>query len=42
VLRGTEAAGERRRAQQKEGRMVQPTQPEPGWTAAREAGLPAA
>jgi hypothetical protein len=42
VLRCTEAAGERLRAQQKQGRMVQPTQPEPGWTAAREAGQPAA
>lgn len=42
VLRCTEAAGERLRAQQKEGRMVQPTQPEPGWTAAREGGQPAA
>jgi hypothetical protein len=42
VLRCTEATGERLRAQQKEGRMVQPTQPEPGWTAARAAGQPAA
>ena len=42
VLRCTEAEGERLRAQQKEGRMVQPTQPERGWTAAREAGPPAA
>lgn len=42
VLRCTEAAGERLRAQQKQGRMVQPTQPEPGWTAPREAGQPAA
>jgi hypothetical protein len=42
VLRCTEAAGERLRAQQKEGRMVKPTQPEPGWTAARASGLPAA
>lgn len=42
VLRCTEAAGERLRAQQKEGRMVRPTQPEPGWTAARAAGEPAA
>jgi hypothetical protein len=42
VLRCTEGAGERLRAQQKEGRMVQPTQAEPKWTAAREAGQPAA
>jgi hypothetical protein len=42
VLRCTEAAGERLRAQQKEGRMVEPTEPEPEWTAAREAGQPAA
>lgn len=42
VLRCTEAAGERLRAQQKEGKMVQPTQAEPKWTAPREAGQPAA
>lgn len=42
ILRCTEAAGERLRAQQKEGRMVQPTQVEPKWTAPREAGQPAA
>jgi hypothetical protein len=42
VLRCTEAAGERLRAQQQEGRMVQPTQAEPGWTAAREEEQPAA
>jgi hypothetical protein len=42
VLRCTEAAGERLRAQLKEGRMVQPTQAEPGWTAPREAGQPTA
>jgi hypothetical protein len=42
VLRSTEAAGVRLRAQQKEGRMAQPTQAEPKWTAAREAGQPAA
>jgi hypothetical protein len=42
VLRCTEAAGERLRAQQKEGRMVQPTQPEPGWMAARATGQPVA
>ena len=42
VLRCTEAAGERLRAQQKEGRMVQPTQAEPKWTTPREAEQPAA
>jgi hypothetical protein len=42
VLRCTEAAGEHLRAQHKEGRMVQPTQAEPKWTAPREAGQPAA
>ena len=42
VLRCTEASGERLRAQQKEGRMVQPTEKESGWTAAREGGQPAA
>jgi hypothetical protein len=42
VLRCTEAAGERLRAQQKEGRMVKPTQAEPKWTASREPGQPAA
>ena len=42
VLRYTQAAGERLRARQKEGRMVQPTQAEPQWTAAREADQPAA
>ena len=42
VLRCTEGAGERLRAQQKEGRMVQPTQAEPQWTAARAAGQPVA
>jgi Uncharacterised protein family (UPF0236) len=42
VLRCTEAAGERLRAQQKEGRMVKPTQAEPKWTAPRDAGQPAA
>jgi Uncharacterised protein family (UPF0236) len=42
VLRCTEAAGERLRAQQKEGQMVQPTQPERGWTAPPEAGQPRA
>jgi hypothetical protein len=42
VLRCTEGAGERLRAQQKEGRMVKPTQAEPAWTAPRAAGQPAA
>jgi Uncharacterised protein family (UPF0236) len=42
VLRCTEGAGERLRAQQKEGRMVEPTQAEPKWTAPRLAGQPAA
>ena len=42
VLRCTEGAGERLRAQQKEGRMVEPTQAEPKWTAPREVGQPAA
>jgi hypothetical protein len=42
VLRCTEAAGERLRAQQKQGRMVQPTQAEPSWTSPREADQPAA
>jgi hypothetical protein len=42
LLRSTEAAGERLRAQHKEGRMVQPTQAEPKWTAARKTGQPAA
>src|SRR5437879_3158472 len=42
VLRCTEGAGERLRAQQKEGQMVKPTQGEPKWTAPREAGQPAA
>jgi hypothetical protein len=42
VLRCTEAEGERLRAQQKEGRMVEPTQAEPKWTAARDAGQPRA
>ena len=42
VLRDTEAAGERLRAQQKAGQMVQPTQAEPKWLAARAAGQPAA
>lgn len=42
VLRCTEAAGERLRAQLKEGRMVQPTQAEPGWTAERKEEQPTA
>ena len=42
VLRCTQAAGERLRAQQKEGRMVHPMQAEPKWTAPGEAGQPAA
>ena len=42
ILRDTEAAGERLRAQQKEGRMVQPTQREPGWTAERDGEQPVA
>jgi hypothetical protein len=42
VLRCTEGAGERLRAQQKEGRMVKPTQAEPVWTGPRAAGQPAA
>jgi len=42
VLRCTEGAGERLRAQQKEGRMVQPTQAEPKWTAPHQDGQPRA
>lgn len=42
VLRDTEGEGERLRALLKEGRMVQPTQPEPAWTAPRDAGQPQA
>jgi len=42
VLRCTEAAGERLRAQHKEGRMVQAAQAEPQWTAAPAAGQPLA
>jgi hypothetical protein len=42
VLRCTEGEGERLRAQQKDGKMVQPTQAESKWTAPREAGQPAA
>ena len=42
VLRCTEGAGERLRAQQKEGRMVRPTSVEPRWAAAPDAGQPRA
>ncbi len=42
VLRCTQAEGERLRAQLKEGRMVEPIQPELQWTAPREEGQPAA
>jgi hypothetical protein len=42
VLRTTEGQGERLRAQLRQGRMVEPTQPEPKWTAPREDGQPAA
>jgi len=42
VLRCTEGAGERLRAQQKEGRMVEPTQAESKWTAPRNEGQPRA
>jgi hypothetical protein len=42
VRRCTEAAGERLRAQQQEGRMVQPAQAEPQRVAPREAGQPTA
>lgn len=42
VLRCTEAHGERLRAQQKEGQMVQPIQVESKWTAPREGNEPAA
>jgi hypothetical protein len=42
VLRCTEGEGERLRAQQKEGRMVEPTQAEPKWTASRKDHQPAA
>ncbi len=42
VLRCTEGAGERLRAQQREGRMVEPTQAEPQWAAPREPGQPTA
>lgn len=42
VLRDTEGEGQRLRAQQKAGRMVEPTQPEPHWRAARKDNQPAA
>ena len=42
VLRCTQGQGERLRAQQKEGRMVEPTQAEPKWQAPRAAGQPRA
>jgi hypothetical protein len=42
VLRATEANGERLRAQQKEGRMVEPTRPEPAWQGPREGQEPVA
>ena len=42
VLRNTEGEGERLRAQQKEGRMVEPTQPELHWQGPREEGQPVA
>jgi hypothetical protein len=42
VLRCTEGAGERLRAQQKQGRMVVPTQAEPRWAEPRAPGQPAA
>jgi hypothetical protein len=42
VLRSTEGQGERLRAQLKDGRMVEPTQAEPKWTAPRDGCQPAA
>jgi hypothetical protein len=42
ILRYSEGEGERLRAQLREGRMVLPTQAEPGWTAARAPGQPRA
>ncbi len=42
VLRCTEGEGERLRAQQHEGRMVEPAQPEPNWTTPRKDEQPAA
>jgi hypothetical protein len=42
VLRCTEGEGERLRAQQKQGRMVEPAQAEPKWAAPRQGQQPAA
>jgi len=42
VLRCTEAAGERLHQQVRAGKMVEPTQPEPGWTSRRSKGQPSA
>ena len=42
VLRCTEGQGERLRAQQKDGRMVEPAQAEPKWQAPRTEGQPRA
>jgi hypothetical protein len=42
VLRCTEAAGTGLQEQLRAGRMVQPTQPEPGWSGPRPAGQPQA
>lgn len=42
VLRCTQGEGERLRAQLKEGRMVEPTQPEPKWTTPPKDAQPAA
>ena len=42
VLRDTEGEGTRLQAQQKAGRMVEPTQPEPKWQTERDAGQPVA
>jgi hypothetical protein len=42
VLRCTEAEGERLRAQLRSGRMVEPTQKEPGWAKPCKTGEPAA
>lgn len=42
ILRYTEGEGERLRAQLREGRMVVPTQAEPGWSAPREGEQPRA
>lgn len=42
VLRCTQGEGERLRTQQKQGRMVEPTQPQLQWTTPRQEGQPAA